>query len=160
MRNSEENSGLHLIKKHKKTLLRAVFSRAGLIVLLLLLQIALIALAFSRLRVFLPHFVTVMTIFSAAMAMYLLNSRHDPSAKLTWIVVILVLPIFGALLYAYTRSDIGHRLLKRRFWQIAFLPIGTGAFSRKNHKGAGGYLPAGALKTLFYFRSCAAFSGS
>ncbi|MDO4974002.1 MAG: cardiolipin synthase [Eubacteriales bacterium] len=118
MRNSEENSGLHLIKKHKKTLLRAVFSRAGLIVLLLLLQIALIALAFSRLRVFLPHFVTVMTIFSAAMAMYLLNSRHDPSAKLTWIVVILVLPIFGALLYAYTRSDIGHRLLKRRFWQI------------------------------------------
>lgn len=118
MRSGEENSGLHLIKKHKKTLLRAVFSRAGLLVLLMLLQIALIVLAFSRLRDFLPHFVTVMTLFSTAMTFYLINSGHDPSAKLTWIIVILVLPVFGALLYAYTRSDVGHRLLKKRFWQI------------------------------------------
>ena len=91
MRSGEENSGLHLIKKHKKTLLRAVFSRAGLLVLLMLLQIALIVLAFSRLRDFLPHFVTVMTLFSTAMTFYLINSGHDPSAKLTWIIVILVL---------------------------------------------------------------------
>ena len=118
MRGSEENSGLHLLKKHKKTLLRAVFSRAGLIVLMLLLQMALIALAFSRLRGYLPHYVSLMAVFSAAMALYLLNSGHDPSAKLTWIVVILVLPVFGSLLYAYTRSDLGHRLLKTRLGQI------------------------------------------
>ena len=118
MRGSEENGGLHLTKKHKKTLLTAIFSRAGLIVLLMLLQIALIVLAFSRLRDFLPHFVTLTTAFSAVMALYLLNSGHDASAKLTWIVVIVILPIFGALLYAYTRSDIGHRLLKRRFADI------------------------------------------
>ena len=118
MRGSEENSGLHLLKKHKKTLLRAVFSRAGLIVLMLLLQMALIVLAFSRLRDYLPHYVSLMAVFSAAMALYLLNSGHDPSAKLTWIVVILVLPVFGSLLYAYTRSDLGHRLLKTRLGQI------------------------------------------
>ena len=109
---------LHLIKKHKKTLLRAVFSRAGVIVLLLLLQIALAVLTLSHLRDFLPHYITLMTIFSAAMTLYLLNSGHDPSAKLTWIVVIVLLPVFGALLYAYTRSDLGHRLLKRRFADI------------------------------------------
>ena len=115
---SEESSGLHLLKKHKKTLLRAVFSRAGLIVLMMMLQIALIALAFSRLRDYLPHFVSLMSAFELVMALYLLNSNHDASAKLTWIVVILLLPIFGALLYAYTRSDLGHRLLKKRFAQI------------------------------------------
>ena len=36
MRGSEENGGLHLTKKHKKTLLTAIFSRAGLIVLLMI----------------------------------------------------------------------------------------------------------------------------
>ena len=113
-----DEEGIRLLKKHKKTLLRAVFSRAGLIVLFLLIQIALLALAFDWLIDYLPHFVTLMTVLSAAMAFYLLNSGHDPSAKLTWIVVILILPVFGALLYAYTRSDIGHRILKRRFAEL------------------------------------------
>ena len=36
-----EDGGLHLLKKHKKTLLRAIFSRAGLLALLVVLQIAL-----------------------------------------------------------------------------------------------------------------------
>ena len=118
MHSNAENDELHLIKKHKKTLLRAVFSRAGVIVLLMLLQITVAVLALSRLRDFLPHYVTLMTVFSAVMALYLLNSGHDPSAKLTWIVVIVLLPVFGALLYAFTRSDLGHRLLKRRFADI------------------------------------------
>ena len=75
MRNSEDNSGLHLIKKHKKTLLRAVFSRAGLIVLLLLLQIALIVLAcMSLLFIFVPSLIgstSMMVIPSGALAIVL-----------------------------------------------------------------------------------------
>ena len=112
---SGDEGGIRLLKKHKKTLLRAVFSRAGLIVIFLLIQVALVVMAFDWLSDYLPHFVTLMTVLSTVMAFYLLNSSHDPSAKLTWIVVILILPIFGAMLYAYTVSDLGHRLLKRRF---------------------------------------------
>ena len=115
---SGNKPGRHLVRRHRKTLLKAVFSRAGLIVLLMLLQVALIAVAFSRLRGFLPHFVSLMTVFETVMALYLLNSSQDPSSKLTWIVVILLLPIFGALLYAFTRSDLGHRLLKQRVSHI------------------------------------------
>ncbi len=99
-------------KKRKKTLLRAVFSRAGLISLMLLVQVALIVLAFGRLRDYLPHVVTLTTVFGALIVLYLFNSRHDPSTKLTWLAVILLLPVFGALLYAYTQSELGHRLLK------------------------------------------------
>ena len=117
MGNSEESNGLHLLKKHRKTLLRAVFSRTGMIVLFLLLQVVLMVLAFSRLSNYLPHYVAIMTVFSAVMALYLLNSSHDPSSKLTWIVVILLFPVFGGLLYAYTMSDVGHRLLKKHFAQ-------------------------------------------
>ena len=167
MRGEEENSGLHLLKKHKKTLLRAVFSRAGLIALLLLVQVALITLAFSQLRDFLPHYVSLMAVFSGAMALYLLNSRHDPSAKLTWIVVILMLPVFGALLYAYTQSDLGHRLLKRRFAQVTeetreSIPQDAGVLARAaqeapellglaNYVGRTGCYPAFDKSRVRYF---------
>lgn len=52
------------------------------------------------------------------MVLYLLNSRLDPSAKITWLVVIMLLPVFGALLFWYTQSDIGHRALKFRLNQL------------------------------------------
>ena len=113
-----EDGGLRLIKKHKKTLLRAVFSRAGLIALLLVLQVALLVVSFRYLGRYLPHTVTVLAVLEAVMALYLINSNHDPSAKLTWAVIILILPAFGAPLYAFTRSDLGHRLLKRRCAQV------------------------------------------
>lgn len=115
MQSKSKNSGARPRKKRKKTLLKAVFSRAGLIVLMLLMQIALLVVLFGWLKDFLPHYVTLVAVFEAVMALYLLNSDHDPSAKLTWIVMILILPVFGALLYAYTRSDLGHRMLKDRF---------------------------------------------
>ena len=118
MQSESKNSGTRPRKKRKKTLLKAVFSRAGLIVLMLLMQIALLVVLFGWLKDFLPHYVTIVAVFEAVMALYLLNSDHDPSAKLTWIVMILILPVFGALLYAYTRSDLGHRLLKDRFSEV------------------------------------------
>lgn len=53
-------------------------------------------------------------LFTAVMVIYLLNSRINPTAKITWLVVIMLLPIFGVLLFWYTQSDIGHRALKER----------------------------------------------
>ena len=102
------------LKKPKKTLLTAIFSRAGLISLLLVAQIALVALFFFRLPEYLPHYVTLKTALDVVFALYLFNSRHDASTKLTWLAVILTLPLFGGLLYAYTQSDLGHRLLMQR----------------------------------------------
>ena len=111
--------GIRLLKKSRRGLLRAVFSRTGLILVLLLLNALLLLVLFGRLRDYLPHYVGISAAFSAAMALYMLNSRQDPSAKLTWIIVIMVLPAFGALFYLYTRSDVGHRLLRSRFLQLS-----------------------------------------
>lgn len=52
------------------------------------------------------------------MVVYLLNSPMNPTAKITWLIVIMLLPVFGVLLYIYTQSDIGHRALKRRINEI------------------------------------------
>ena len=111
--------GLRLLKKGRRGLLRAIFSRAGLLLLLVVLQALLLVFLFGRLRAYLPHYVTFSTAFSALMALYLLNSRHDPSAKLTWIVVIMLFPAVGALLYLYTQGDVGHRMLRDRYLALS-----------------------------------------
>ena len=115
------DTGLRLLKKGRRGLLRAIFSRAGLISLMLLVQVALLVLLFDRLRDYLPHAVTISTVFSAVMALAVLNGEHDASSKTTWILVIAILPLFGALLFLYTQSDLGHRMLKRRFTHVTDL---------------------------------------
>ena len=52
------------------------------------------------------------------MVVYLLNSRLNPTTKITWLIVIMLLPVFGVLLFLYTQSNIGHRALKMRINQI------------------------------------------
>ena len=109
-----ENTGISLITKSKKNILSLVFSRLGLILLLLILQIALMCTAFFWFEEFLPHIYGAAVLFSVGMVLYLLNSRIDPTAKITWLVVIMLLPVFGALLFLYTQRDIGHRALKAK----------------------------------------------
>ena len=113
-----ESTGLSLLKKGRKGLVHAVFSRLGLILLLLALQIFLVFSIFYWFESFLPHVFGVVVLFTTVMSLYLLNSGIDPTAKITWLVVILLFQPFGALLYVYTQSDIGHRALKFRLSQL------------------------------------------
>ena len=114
MEQNEQRSGISLMQKSKKSILSLVFSRLGLILLLLIIQIALIIGIFWRFEEFLPHIYGVAVVFSVCMTVYLLNTKIDPTAKITWLIVIMLLPVFGALLFLYTQRDIGHRALKAR----------------------------------------------
>ena len=114
MMENEQNKGLSLLKKGQKGLIHAIFSRMGLILLLLAVHVVLLFCAFRWFANFLPHIYGGAVVFTVGMVLYLLNSRMDPTAKITWLVVIILLPVFGALLFWYTQSDIGHRALKDR----------------------------------------------
>ena len=113
---SEEitNTGLSLIEKGKKGVLHALFSRLGIIILLMLVQLLALAGAFFWFEVTLPVLIGSSTVFTVCMVLYLLNSQMDPSAKITWLVTIMLLPVFGSLFYWYTQSEWGHRTLKSR----------------------------------------------
>ncbi|MDY5956875.1 cardiolipin synthase [Frisingicoccus sp.] len=113
-----ENTGIALLKKGQKGLFHALFSRLGLILILLILQIGVLFGMFAKFEQFLPHFFGGTVLFSLIMVLFLLNSRHDPTAKITWLVIIMLLPVFGALLFLYTQSDVGHRALKKRMNQL------------------------------------------
>ena len=107
----EKNSGLQLLEKGQKGLIHAVFSRMGLILLLLGLHVFLLFGAFRWFENFLPHIYGGAVIFTVGMVVYLLNNRMNPSVKLTWLIVVMLLPVFGVLLFWYTQSDIGCYLL-------------------------------------------------
>lgn len=115
---TQENTGLNLLKKSRRGLARMLFSRAGLLLVLLMIQVGIIIGVLHYYSELFPGYYALSVIFSAAMAMYLINSRIDPTAKLTWLAVIFVLPVFGALLLLYTRSDIGHRVMRDRFMEF------------------------------------------
>lgn len=95
-----------------------IFSRFGLILLLLAFHVFLLFSVFHWFESLMPKIYGGAVIFTVAMVLYLLNSRMDNSAKITWLIIIMLLPVFGALLYFYTRSDLGHRALKERFNQL------------------------------------------
>lgn len=109
----ENNSaGLRLLKKGQKGLIRAIFSRMGLIMLLLLFNFGLLFALFIWFDEFLPQYLGGTTLFTIGMVLYLLNRQMDASAKITWLVIIMLAPVFGSLLYLFTQRDWGHRALK------------------------------------------------
>lgn len=116
--NEESNQGLTLLRRGQRGVLHLIFSRLGLILLLLVFHVLLMFAAFRWFSRFLPQIYGGTVLFTAGMVLYLLNSRMDASAKITWLIVILLLPVFGALLYWFTRSDLGHRTLKGRMNQL------------------------------------------
>ncbi len=102
------------LKKGKKRLKSLVFSRLGVITLMFFLQLAVLFFAFYRLDDFLPHVWGGSIILSFGAVLYIANCPMSPNAKITWLLLIMAVPVFGSLLFLYTKSDLGHRTLKKR----------------------------------------------
>ncbi len=107
-----KNKGLTLLKKGQSGIIHAVFSRFGLILLMLIAQVLILFSIFQWFRGVIPHIFGGTVILTSVIVVYLLNNRLNPTAKITWLIVILLLPVFGVLLFVYTQSDLGHRVLK------------------------------------------------
>ena len=109
---------LRLEKKKKKGLLHLLFSRTLLIFLLLAAQFLLVLAFYSWLAQYLPNFAAVVTVFTVLMVGVLFNMEMDAEAKLTWMLIIAVLPIFGASFLLFTQTNLGHRASKKRVGQL------------------------------------------
>ena len=108
------SNGLHLLKRGKKGLFSIIFSRAGIVILLLLFQVLILFGVVARLQDYMPHYVVFSTVLNLVMAVMVINSRSDSTAKITWLIMIAVMPIFGASFYLYSKSNLGQRMLKER----------------------------------------------
>ena len=109
---AKDNKGsvVRLAKPVKKGMLRLVFSRFFLIALLLAVQIALLVLMYIHFSEEAKWLLNIQWIFTFLMILYLFNNSMDPSAKLTWMLLISLMPLAGAALLLFTQSNVGHRM--------------------------------------------------
>ena len=114
---------------------RIIYSRTFIVLSLIALTIFVILWTVSSAATYFPAFVTVMQLFSLVVAVSIINRRMNASFKLTWIVFVLGIPVFGALFYFILQSNIETRRFRRTFQRQAEILRLYGKTSEKVMRG-------------------------
>ncbi len=109
---NENEKVTRLIKRKKHGLLRIVFGRVGLMLVLFAAQLVLVAALYEWLEELFGVLSLIMVIFFLGMMIYLFRCDMDYSAKLTWLWFIMMFPIPGSMLLFIVRRNIGHGKIK------------------------------------------------
>lgn len=102
------------LKQGKHGLLRLIFGRTGVVLLLVLIQIGILFIGFKLIRdyLFATYWATVF--LGLWLVVYIINKKGNPAFQIAWIVPILTVPVFGALLYLYLYTQLGTRQLNKK----------------------------------------------
>ena len=85
---------------------------------MIVLQVVFLYLVFLSFEEYLVYIYGVLLFLLAVMVLYLLNCSGDPGSKITWLVITMIFPVVGVLLYWYTKSELGHIELAKRISNI------------------------------------------
>ena len=102
-----------LVKQSKRGIIHVIFGRTMVIILLLLVQFLFLFHLIFFAEQYVPYFFGSITAFTTIMLVFVLNTNDNPSIKLSWCFFIGVLPVFGALMYLFVHTDLGHRVEQR-----------------------------------------------
>lgn len=105
---SNERSGV--VERRRRNIFSILFGRTMVVSVLLVVQCALLLMFFYRLTPYIPYYFGSVAVFTAIALVYQLNTRSNPSVKLSWCVLIALLPVVGVALYLFLHLDMGHRL--------------------------------------------------
>ncbi len=98
-------------KSKKPAIKRLIFGRALLVIAALLLQIGLLFSIWLSILRKIPLVTGSVALFTAIMLIVVLNTRDNPSMKLSWCILIAIAPLFGTVVYLFFKLDIGHRAI-------------------------------------------------
>ena len=88
-----------------KQLFKIIYSNKLFAVMMLVIQIAVIVLSVYYLSDYRVYLEWVLDLLTFALVVYELNRPDNPSFKMTWIVIVVLFPVLGALIFIYTRID-------------------------------------------------------
>lgn len=110
---------INAAKKAKKGILSVVFSRTALILLLILLQLgAMFVLTTTILSEYAIYLFGVQTIIQTFVIVYIFNQKGNPESSRTWILLILLIPVFGCLFYIYVKMEFGTKYIGERLSKL------------------------------------------
>jgi cardiolipin synthase len=98
---------------------RVVFRRRVFVIVTLLIQIGFFVFLIAGSSLSFRYFNWVLNILSIVVCVYILNKNEKSAYKLTWIFLILLIPIFGGALYIIFRSQSNPRKLRRYTEQVS-----------------------------------------
>lgn len=106
-----------ILKKLKK-LLRLIFGRTTLGTLFLLIQILVLFAGFNWFREYLIYMYGGSAMLSALVLIYIISDEGNSTIKLSWVVPILIFPVFGTLFYLFLTLQPGTRRINRRIEEV------------------------------------------
>ncbi len=108
------NKTIEQAKKRYGGVLRVIFGRTGLMIVAVLIQILILIAAFHWLSDKVAFVVGGFSLLSIAVVLYIINRNENPAYQLSWVILVLALPVFGALLYIFIRMQMGVKRMARR----------------------------------------------
>ena len=103
---------------NRKKAVHIFYGRTWLVLLALLVQAAVLLVAFTWLARYRRYFALSFMALSAVLVIYIVNSKSNPVVKMAWIIPMLLLPVFGGLIYLFIQLQPGPRVTNRRLQSI------------------------------------------
>ena len=114
---------------HKKKLFNVIYGRTFVILILLFIQILILAIMFFKLTNYMIYLYSFFKVLQAVLVIYILNKKEDPSFKLAWIILILLVPVFGCIFYLFVEFQYGVKMINKR---LKLLQEETSIFLKQN----------------------------
>ena len=115
----------------KKGLFRIIFSRTGIVLLLLLIQLGIMVGSIHYLQAYLPYIYGALLILEAVVLIYIINTKGNPAFKMTWMLCVMVFPFVGVLFYVFAQMQIGARYMQDR---LSTLRIETDPYMQQDQE--------------------------
>ena len=140
-KNHLDEEAVLLLNKGKRGIFRLIFGRTTVVILLLVLQFGLLFLSFYWLKDYTVYGGSML--LSLVVALSVVNRPRNPYIKITWILLIMLFPVFAVPFYFFVDAEWGHRLARARLEEIGeetagLLPAQTGALQSLAETDPGG----------------------
>jgi len=97
-----------------KKLIHLMFNRVFVIAVALLLQLGWMAVLIWNVSAISIHVSRIITVLSILLVLWIVNKKINPSYKLTWTILILVIPFFGIMIYfLFGESRVARKMSKQ-----------------------------------------------
>lgn len=106
------------MKRFMHVFFKLVFSRTLIIILSLILQLSVLLVSFWWLGRYSSLVYAGMSLLGTLLLIYLINKEDLPEFKLSWAIIICVLPIVGTILFLFVDKNWGSRGLKREMNRV------------------------------------------
>ncbi|MCR5624151.1 MAG: PLDc N-terminal domain-containing protein, partial [Lachnospiraceae bacterium] len=135
---------LILDRLHKKGFLQFFFSRGLGLLLLMAIQVFVVFFMYVLFASYMPHYTVIQLLFQLAVLLYIFNCDMDSTPKLTWLWIIMLLPVPGSILFLFTKTEFGYNKIKRSLQiinekQVETIPANEDVFNEINDESTGLY---------------------